>query len=202
MIKSNKTLVGLSPKLAENFQGPYYVSEIGPKFTYKIRRCSNHKELKSFVNALQLKHYFDPEIERNNIAQPVQQPTVQDEGEENTDDTLTNSQQDNDNTLIVSSTMKTHNQPQKLMLTSPRHNLRVKQIVRMKTLMTFGNSSNNVIRTSISQLSGPIDPKCGNHKKMLDQTWSKNIFRNTLKKDASENLNSSIVRLHTIIYTL
>lgn len=51
------------------------------------------------MNALQLKHYFDPEIKRNNIAQPVQQRAVQDEGEEDTDDTLTNSQQDNDNTL-------------------------------------------------------------------------------------------------------
>lgn len=28
LIKSNKTPVGLSPKLAEKFQGPYYISEI------------------------------------------------------------------------------------------------------------------------------------------------------------------------------
>lgn len=50
------------------------------------------------MNALQLKHYFDPEIERNNIAQPMQQPTIQDEDEQNTDDTQTRSQQDNKNT--------------------------------------------------------------------------------------------------------
>lgn len=50
------------------------------------------------MNALQLKHYFDPEIERNNIAHPMQQPTVQDEDEQNTDDTQTRNQQDNENT--------------------------------------------------------------------------------------------------------
>lgn len=49
------------------------------------------------MNALQLKHFFDPEIKRNNIAQPMQQPTVQDEGEQNTEVTQTNSQQHNGN---------------------------------------------------------------------------------------------------------
>lgn len=106
--------------------------------------------------------------------------------------------------------MITHYQPHKLMLTSPRLNLRVKQIVRMKTpndiLLTFENSSNTVIRTSISELSGLMVPKHGNHKKMLDQTWLKNIFRNTLKRTPPKTLIPALygyILLHihfTVLY--
>lgn len=67
LIKSHKVSVGLSPKLVEKYHGPYYISEIGPNFTYKIRDCKYRKEVKSFMNAVQLKHYNDPEVDRQHL---------------------------------------------------------------------------------------------------------------------------------------
>lgn len=58
LLQQFKTPVGKSPKLIDKYDGPYYISELGPNFTYKLRRCSNHKELKSYVNASRLKDYM------------------------------------------------------------------------------------------------------------------------------------------------
>lgn len=69
LIKSHKVPIGLSPKLVDKYQGPYYISEIGPNFTYKIRDCKERKEVKSFMNAIQLKHYNDPEIDRQHLTE-------------------------------------------------------------------------------------------------------------------------------------
>ena len=62
LLKVHQVPVGLSPKLVEKYEGPYYISEMGPNYTYKIRSCTNRKEHKSLVNASELKHYHDPNI--------------------------------------------------------------------------------------------------------------------------------------------
>lgn len=87
LIKANKIVVGLFPKLAEKYQGPYFMSELGRNHTYKIRRCSNRKELKSFMDASQIKRYFDPAIVRTNTAQP-QDLQFQDEQPVDTQDNV------------------------------------------------------------------------------------------------------------------
>ena len=87
LIKSNKVPIGLSPKLAEKYQGPYFISELGPNHTYKIRRCSTRKELKSFMNASQLKKYYNPDIERAKIAQP-QDPQAKNQHPVDTQDSV------------------------------------------------------------------------------------------------------------------
>lgn len=69
MIKSHKVPIGLSPKLVEKYQGQFYISEIGPNFTYKIRDCKERKEVKSFLNALQIKDYNDSEIDRQHLTE-------------------------------------------------------------------------------------------------------------------------------------
>lgn len=97
LIKANKIPFGLSPKLAEKYQGPYLISELGPNHTYKIRRCSNRKVLKSFMNASQLKKYFDPDVERANIAQP-QDLQAQNQQPVDTQDTV-DTHEHNQNTL-------------------------------------------------------------------------------------------------------
>ncbi|KAK3086461.1 hypothetical protein FSP39_018761 [Pinctada imbricata] len=51
---------GLSPKLHNPWDGPFYIAAIGPNNTYKIRRCSTHKELKSYIHANRLKAYNNP----------------------------------------------------------------------------------------------------------------------------------------------
>ena len=57
LLRQFKTPVGKSPKLIDKYDGPYYISELGPNYTYKLRRCSDHKEMKSLVNASRLRHY-------------------------------------------------------------------------------------------------------------------------------------------------
>ena len=57
LLRQFKTPVGKSPKLIDKFDGPFYISAIGPNFTYKLRRRSDHKELKLMVNAGRLREY-------------------------------------------------------------------------------------------------------------------------------------------------
>lgn len=57
LLQQFKTPIGKSPKLIDKYDGPYYISEIGPNFTYKLRNSDTHKELKSYVNASRLKEY-------------------------------------------------------------------------------------------------------------------------------------------------
>jgi hypothetical protein len=51
---------GMAPKLHRKWVGPYYITLLGPNNTYKLRRCSDNREVKVMVNATRLKHYFDP----------------------------------------------------------------------------------------------------------------------------------------------
>lgn len=64
LIKVNKVPKGLSSKLFDKSEGPYRIVEIGPNFTYKLRRCSDNKLHASMMNASNLKYYHDPEIHR------------------------------------------------------------------------------------------------------------------------------------------
>lgn len=56
-----KVPVGLSSKLHKKQQGPFYIAAKGPNHTYKLRRCDDNKELKSFINANRLKIYTPPD---------------------------------------------------------------------------------------------------------------------------------------------
>lgn len=47
MLHSPKVPQGLSPKLHNPWGGPFYITDKGPNHTYKIRRCTTHKEVKS-----------------------------------------------------------------------------------------------------------------------------------------------------------
>ncbi|XP_053389331.1 uncharacterized protein LOC128552322 [Mercenaria mercenaria] len=50
---------GMAPKLHKKWVGPYYIVFTGPPNTYKLRRCSDNKEVKVLVNATRLKPYPD-----------------------------------------------------------------------------------------------------------------------------------------------
>ncbi|XP_071119909.1 uncharacterized protein [Mytilus edulis] len=60
-----KVPVGLSSKLHRKFDGPFYIARKGLNHTYKLRRCSNNKELKSMINANRLKLYHPPDHRRD-----------------------------------------------------------------------------------------------------------------------------------------
>ncbi|CAG2254581.1 unnamed protein product [Mytilus edulis] len=83
------TPVGYSRKLCNKWQGPYYITEVTGKNTYKLRRCSDDVPIKGPVNANRLKQYHDPQDRpTNNVDVPTDDEMSDDEDEEeNTQDT-------------------------------------------------------------------------------------------------------------------
>ncbi|CAC5371569.1 unnamed protein product [Mytilus coruscus] len=72
MLQSMKVPKGLSPKLHPKWDGPFYVINVGQNNTCKLRRCSDHKLIKSRIHTNRMKPYIDPrdhrdipEIQRN-----------------------------------------------------------------------------------------------------------------------------------------
>ena len=101
LLRCSKVPTGLSPKLFERFEGPFYITRVGPNYTYMLRRCSNHKPIKSPINASRLIHYEDPYImrdlmEQNNGAEAANDQEVRTEQTEQpnpiNDDSLQKSQ--------------------------------------------------------------------------------------------------------------
>ena len=50
---------GVSKKLTAKWNGPYYITRLGPNSTFKLRRCSDNIELKPLVHADILKRFVD-----------------------------------------------------------------------------------------------------------------------------------------------
>ena len=61
-----KVAVGKAPKLHRKWVGPYYITQLGPHHTFKVRNCATNKEVKSLVNGVRLKPYYDPENRTTN----------------------------------------------------------------------------------------------------------------------------------------
>jgi transposase InsO family protein len=56
----SKTPTGVSPKLCQKWLGPYYICVVHETYTYKLRRVSDNKLVKSVIHADRLKLYTDP----------------------------------------------------------------------------------------------------------------------------------------------
>ncbi|CAG2239543.1 unnamed protein product [Mytilus edulis] len=65
MLQSMKVPKGLSPKLHPKWDGPFYVINVGQNNTCKLRRCSDHKLIKSRIHTNRMKPYIDPRDHRN-----------------------------------------------------------------------------------------------------------------------------------------
>ena len=59
LLRNTRVREGLSTKLADKYTGPYYIVEVGPNHTYKLRNCADNKLLASLMNASRLKLYHD-----------------------------------------------------------------------------------------------------------------------------------------------
>ncbi|CAC5414433.1 unnamed protein product [Mytilus coruscus] len=71
LLQCMKVPKGLSPKLHAKWIGPYYITNVGQNNTYKLRRLSDHKIIKSRIHANRIKPYEDPrnvreQVRRNN----------------------------------------------------------------------------------------------------------------------------------------
>ena len=65
LLKSMKVPKGHSPKLYTKHEGPFYITELGPNFTYKLTSCADHTEIKCLINASRLQRYVKPDLVRN-----------------------------------------------------------------------------------------------------------------------------------------
>lgn len=61
LLKVHKTRPGYAKKLEDKFNGPFYIREKCPFDTYKITDCRDNKVVKNFINAQDLKRYYDPQ---------------------------------------------------------------------------------------------------------------------------------------------
>ena len=66
-----------SSKLHPPYRGPFYITDIGPPPTYKLRDAKSHKQLTSYVHANHLKPYFAPD-DRQYANKDVKDQPVQD----------------------------------------------------------------------------------------------------------------------------
>ena len=64
MLKKFYVKSGLSKKLAPDYEGPFYITKVGPNRTFNLRRPSNHKPLMARVHANRLKPYHNHNLRR------------------------------------------------------------------------------------------------------------------------------------------
>ena len=68
--KSVKVPKGYSPKFYPKRKGPFYITELGPHFTYRLRCCADHSEVKCLINATRLRKYVNPGTLRREPVEP------------------------------------------------------------------------------------------------------------------------------------
>ena len=66
-----KVPVGKAPKLHRKWVGPYYITMLGPNYTYRLRNVRTNAEVRSLVNAMRLKPYYDLEDRPTNPPDPL-----------------------------------------------------------------------------------------------------------------------------------
>ena len=67
MKKSYKHTPGLSSKLEEKWEGPYYIVAKGPNNTYKLADYGTNKQSSSFDTARNIKRYYPSETYRHDL---------------------------------------------------------------------------------------------------------------------------------------
>lgn len=60
LLKVHKVRPGFTKKFQDKYTGPFYIRDKGPYDTYKIADCRNDKCVKNYINAQDLKRYYDP----------------------------------------------------------------------------------------------------------------------------------------------
>ena len=85
LLKVHKTRPGLAKKFEDKFTGPFYIREKGPFDTYKIADCKTDKVIKNFINAQDLKRFYDPQ---NYRFEPPNEDLFEAEGDDSDADTI------------------------------------------------------------------------------------------------------------------
>ena len=77
LLRQEHVKTGESSKLHPPYRGPFYITNIGPPPTYKLRDAKSHKQLTSYVHGNRLKPYFAPD-DRQYANKDVKDQPVQD----------------------------------------------------------------------------------------------------------------------------
>ena len=93
LLKVHKVRPGFTKKFEDKYTGPFYVRDKGPYDTYKIADCRNDKCVKNFINAQDLKRYYDP--------QNYRYEPPEDESESDADTIVYDPNENDDNELEV-----------------------------------------------------------------------------------------------------
>ena len=96
MLKKHNITPGLSKKLCHKFEGPFYITKVGPNNTFNLRRQSNHKPMKPRVHANRLKPYYNPVLRRYAKIVQQQQPRQLIQQPENLEPVTQNARQNMD----------------------------------------------------------------------------------------------------------
>ncbi|KAL8589766.1 hypothetical protein ACOMHN_027274 [Nucella lapillus] len=77
LLQCSHSVPGLSAKLQQTYDGPYYITKILPKDVYYVlRHCQNNKLIKSPVNAMRLRPYFSPDDVLYRPTDPPEAPAL------------------------------------------------------------------------------------------------------------------------------
>ena len=83
-MKFLKIPIGYSPKLYPKHKGPFYITELGPNFRYKLRSCADNSEVKCLINASRLRKYVNPEPVRRELEEQEGDPPPDEQSEDET----------------------------------------------------------------------------------------------------------------------
>lgn len=150
LLRRNAVKPGLSAKLSRKWVGPYMITSVGPRCTYKIKDCNTNKVLKTLVNASRLKHYQEP-LHSDNT------------GQNTSDDEKSKSDPQPEHNSVTSSSEQLNghsharsNTPQPVETSGPQSPLTSKTVVT-KSPQAETQSVENQGRNSDSHLGPQID---------------------------------------------
>lgn len=123
-----RTPKGLSPKLINRWEGPFYVSEKLSDCNFRLRNLKTHKAIKAVVHANRLKPYFDPNTRPTNTPPDIQEPVEiydtdeEDEEEKRHDqqnDTQKASEEEDLQQANTTATLQDHLTPERILRAYP-----------------------------------------------------------------------------------
>ena len=170
-----KVPVGKAPKLHRKWVGPYYITMIGPNHTFRLRNVRTNLEVKTLINAIRLKPYYDPEDRPTNPPveladnedeldpEELDQPKQQKQGKTNNADTQQGGNVNRNQNVDQRSQPERQDEPKR----SKQQTKTGNEVVRSR-----------IVDQNVDQRSQPErqnEPKCSNQQTKTGKTGNKSV---------------------------